>query len=134
MKTIEAIFIAFGDSPDVLALASGTLEGVVQQRLAIGDNNPATNDPAISNSVIIKLPLSPSDDATAIRDTRHWLENNRAIIGSTGSKKILEFHTFLDSDIGSRILTVPNSIVRICGDLGIDIASQAIRVLTNSKG
>jgi hypothetical protein len=127
MKTIEAIFIAFGDSPEVLTLADGQLDGVVQQRLAVGDNNPATIDLVTSNSVIIKLPISTDDDSKAIRDTQLWLENNRAILGKVDSKKVLEFHTFLAENIGSRILTVPNSIVRICGELGLDIATQAIR-------
>ena len=133
MKTIEAILIAFGESPDVLALADDGLNGIVQQRLSLGDTNPATNEPAVSNSVIIKLPLSINDDIAAIRDVEHWLEKHRTILETTDSQKILEFHTFLDLNTGSRILNVPNSIIQICGDLGLDLATQAIRILSDSE-
>ena len=119
--------MAFGDSPALLTLADGELEGVVQQRLAVGDNNPATNEPANCNAIIVKLKLSP-DDAAAIREVQHWLEANRVVLGSIDSKKIIEFHIFLESNIGSRILTVPNSIVQICGELGLDVAMQAFRL------
>jgi len=132
MDSIEAIFMAVGTSPTVLALAD-QLTGDLQQRRAIGDEPATANNPVEHNSIIVKLPLSNEDDASAFAETEAWLEQHASILKSTDARKIIEFQTFLDSNTGSRILTVPNSIVRICGDLGLDLANQAIRVLTKSE-
>lgn len=132
MHSVEAIFIAIGESPTVLTLAD-QLTGELQQRRAIGDVSDSSGNPVETNSIIVKLPLPVEDDVSVFGETKRWLERHEPILGSTEARKIIEFQTFLDSNTGSRILTVPNSIVRICADLGLDIANQAIRVLTKTE-
>lgn len=132
MDSIEAIFMAVGNSPAVLNLAD-QLTGELQQRRAIGDAPDPSVNRVETNSVIVKLPLTDDDDATTFAETKQWLEQNSSLLGSTDARKIIEFHTYLDSNTGSRTLTVPNSIVKICASLGLDIANQAIRVLTKSE-
>ncbi len=132
MHSVEAIFIAIGESPTVLTLAD-QLTGELQQRRAIGDKSDSSDNPSEVNSIIVKLPLATEDDASTFDETKRWLERHGSILGSTDARKIIEFQTFLDSDTGSRILTVPNSIVRLCADHGLDIANQAIRVLTKTE-
>lgn len=132
MESMEAIFIAVGESPAILTLAD-QLTGELQQRVAIGDVCDASNSPFETNSIIVKLPLPNEDDDSAFAETERWLEDNGPLIGSTDAQKTIEFHTFLDSSSGSRILTVPHSIVRICSNLGLGIANQAIRVLTKTE-
>ena len=132
MHSVEAIFIAIGESPNVLALAD-QLTGEIQQRCAIGDVLDSSGNHSDNNSIIVKLPLPTEDDVSVFHETERWLERHQTILESTGGRKVIEFQTFLDSNTGSRILTVPNSIVRICADLGLDIANQAIRVLTKTE-
>lgn len=131
MHSVEAIFIAFGHSPTVLTLAD-QLTGELQQRRAIGNLPDSSDNSTETNSIIVKLPLSTEDDVSVFAETKRWLERHGSILGATDARKIIEFQTFLDSNTGSRILTVPNSIVRICANLGLDIANQAIRVLSES--
>lgn len=129
---LEAIFIAFGESADVLKLAD-SLTGELQLRQCAGEVSDSSVEPAASNSVIVKLPLTREDDAAVFAEVERWLERHGSIIGSIKSRKIIEFHTFLDSNTGSRILTVPHSIVTICAKLGLDISNQAFRILTKAE-
>ncbi len=132
MHSVEAIFIAIGESPTVLTLAD-QLTGELQQRRAIGEVPDSSDNHAETNSIIVKLPLPTEDDVSVFDETKRWLERHGSILGSTDARKIIEFQTFIDSNTGARILTVPNSIVRICANLGLDIANQAIRVLTKTE-
>jgi hypothetical protein len=132
MKSIDVIFIAFGNSPSVLKHAD-QLTGDLQQRESIGERLDNSNEPIETNSIIVKLPLMNEDDDFVFDQTKDWLEHHGSIIGSIEARKIIEFQTFLDSNTGSRILTVPNSIVTICGTFGLDIAIQTIRVLTRTE-
>ncbi len=132
MNTIEAILIAFGESQTVLDLTD-KLTGTVQQRLAVGETSPATSDPVTSNSVIIKLPTSADDDLSALADVESWLIKHRRTIDGAVCSKTIQFSIFLDSNTGSRILTVPNSIVRTCGHMDVDIAVQSIRIPTERE-
>lgn len=132
MNSVEVIFIGIGESPTVLTLAD-QLTGELQHRRAIGDPLDSSGNLAETNSIIVKLPLSTEDDVSVFDETERWLALHQPFLGSTDAHKVIEFQTFLDSNTGSRILTVPNSIVRICADLGLDIANQAIRVLTKTE-
>jgi hypothetical protein len=132
MDSIKAIFMAFGDSPSVLKLAD-QLTGELQLRESIGEIPNDSNEPNETNSIIVKLPLINEDDDSVFAQTQSWLEHHGSVIGAIDAQKIIEFHTFLDSNTGSRILTIPNALVSICGKLGLDIAIQAIRVLTRTE-
>lgn len=132
MHSVEAIFTAVGKSPTVLTLAN-QLTGELLQRRAIGEGAGSSNTPIGTNSVIVKLPLSTGDDVSVFVEIKRWLELHGSILSSTDAHKVIEFQTFLDLNIGSRTLTVPNTIVRICGNLDLDIANQVIRILTKTE-
>jgi hypothetical protein len=132
MLSVEAIFMAVGKSPTVLMLAD-QLTGELQQRRAIGDSVKPSNIAATTNSIIMKLPIPATDDDLVFAETERWLQRHDEILKTVDGRKIIEFQTFLGSNTGSRILTVPNSIVKLCGSLGLDIANQAIRVYTKAE-
>jgi len=132
MQPVEAIFIATGESPTVLTLAD-LLTGELQQLRAIGDLSDSLHTPAAGNSIIMKLPLTTENDVSRFGETRQWLDHHGSVLSSTEARKTIEFQTFFDSHTGSQILTVPNSIVRICANLGLDIANHVIRVLTQTE-
>lgn len=83
--------------------------------------------------MVVMLPLTTDNDGATLVEIKRWLERHGSLLGSAEARKIMEFPTFLDSNNGSRILTVSNSIGRICGNLGLGIANQAVRVLTDSE-
>ena len=73
------------------------------------------------------------DDFDAINDAEAWLTKHHDAISECECQKELEFHTYLDSNTGSRTVAIPNTIVRICGSAGLAIANQAIRVLSKNE-
>jgi hypothetical protein len=131
MHSVGAIFIAIGDSRTVQTLAS-QLTGELQKFRASGDVLDSSGNPDENNSIIVKLPLPTEDDVAVFDETKRWLEHHETVLSSADARKTIEFQTFLDSNTGSRVLTVPNSIVRICAALGLEIANQAFRVLTKT--
>ncbi|MGY8750344.1 MAG: hypothetical protein ACKVHR_20070 [Pirellulales bacterium] len=132
MDTIQAVLIVAGESPCVLELADGKLDGHVKQRNPIGSIS-ATGEPSTKNVIFIELPLNAENDRTALFDAEKWLTRNRTELDNCDAQKTLEFYTFLGSNAGSRILTIPNSLVRICGELDLDVANQAIRIMTETE-
>ena len=129
MGLVEAIFIAYGESHSVLDLAEH-LAGELQLRQCIGEVAPGSSTPAAVNSLVIKLPLT--DDSRAMDEVANWLEHHRSAIGSVEGRKIIEFQTILDAHTPSVILTIPHSLVVVCGQLGLDLANQAFRVLSET--
>ena len=125
MKNTETTFIAVGLSTQVLDLADGRLSGTVIQRVAIGQTIPRSNETAEKNSVIIKLPSVSDDPPVGARD---WVEKHLQHLKACDARMVVEFQTFLEPEIGSRILTVPNALAKLCGDAGLDIANQSFRI------
>ena len=61
------------------------------------------------------------------------MNDHASLLAGTHAVKAIEFQTYLDSNTGSRTLTVPHAIVRLCADLVLNVANQAIRLLTQSE-
>ncbi len=132
MQTLQAILMISGESPCVLELADGKLGGHVKQRNPIG-STALTGEPLTENHVIVEIPISGDDDKSSFMLAQNWLEKHRTVLLKCDARKILEFHTYLESNTGSRLLTIPNSLIRICSDLKLDVANQAIRILTEQE-
>lgn len=132
VETIEAIFSAIGESPGVLLLAD-ELDGLLLQRKAMGDRSPADGNKVVTNSVSVKLALAEDDSDSALEDAQNWLDKYASILKSVDCRKTIEFQIYLDSNTGSMTLTLPCAIVRSCGELGLDVAIQAIRILTRTE-
>ena len=132
VNVLEVEFLAMGRTSAVGELPD-QLDGVIQQQIAIGDVLPVTGKRAAHFSVIVSLFKRPESDRVAFRKVERWLKNHSAVLSRLDARKILEFQSFIDSNAGSRIVTIPNSIVRLCGKAGIDVAHQAIRVFSKSE-
>jgi len=132
MQTLQAILMITGESPCVLELADGKLSGHVKQRNSIGSTELTVN-PLTENYVVVEIPIHGDDDISSFRITENWLIEHRTVLLGCNANKILEFHTYLDSNTGSRLLTIPNSLIRICAELKLDVANQAIRILTEQE-
>lgn len=125
---MEVLFLARGNTSELLDLSS-QLEGELLSRIVIDESSNIDQVPVDENSIIIKLPLPDGDDSEAIKMVEQWLERNFSVLGAVDARKIIEFQTYLEPNCGSRIFLIPNAIIRICGQLGLDIAHQVIRVL-----
>ncbi len=132
MESIQAVLIVAGESPSVLELADGKLDGHVKQRNPIGSTR-LNGEPLTENFVIVELPFNSDDDVSALESTEKWLTRNRDALLECDANKTLEFYTYLESNIGSRILTIPSSLIQIAADLNLNVANQAIRVLTGDE-
>ncbi len=132
MESIQAVLIVTGESPCVLELADGKLDGQVKQRNPIGSTE-LNGEPLDKNFVIVDIPLDSDDDDSALATVEKWLTRNRNALMGCDAHKTLEFYTYLESDIGSRILTIPNSLIQIAADLQLNVANQAIRILTEDE-
>ena len=133
LPNIKAVFIASGSSDAILQLANDQPDGTIQYKPIKGAVVADGNSTATKHAVVIKLPVSETCDETAVVDAISWLEKYRSTIEKCDDQKLLEFHTFLDSNTGSRTLNLPNNLVQLCAELGLDVASQAIRELTESE-
>ena len=132
MQTIQATIIVAGDSPSVLELADGKLDGHVKQRDSVGSTG-LNGEPVDRNFVIVEIPLDSNNDESALETVEKWLIRNRNSLTECDGNKTLEFQTYLESDVGSLILTIPNSLIQIAADLKLNVANQAIRLLTEDE-
>lgn len=132
MELIQAVLIVTGESPCVLELADGKLDGHVKQRNPIG-STILNGRPLDKNFVIIEIPICSDDDDSALATLEKWLSRNGNALTGCDAHKTLEFYTYLESGIGSRILTIPNSLIQIAADLKLNVANQAIRILTEDE-
>lgn len=112
--------------------AAGELDGNVLQRNPAGSTRP-DGKPLDENFVIIEIPLGSDDDQSTMVAVEKWLARNRIVLAGCEAHKTFEFYTFLEPDIGSRILTIPNSLIRIAAGLSLNIANQAIRIMAEDK-
>lgn len=132
MKSIQAVLIVNGESPKVLELADGKLDGRVRQRSPVG--SAIQNGQALKeNFVIVEIPLRLDDDDSALAAIEEWLSRNRTALTECEAQKTLELYSYLESDVGSRTLTISNSLIRIAAGLNLNIANQAIRMLTEDE-
>jgi hypothetical protein len=76
---------------------------------------------------------SPESNTGPYDQIEKWLTEHLKVLVNVDARKIIEFQSFLDSQTGSTIVTVPNTIVRLCGEAGLDLAHQAIRILSESE-
>ncbi len=132
MSSIEATFIAIGTSPTILQLAE-QLTGELQQRRAVGDTIKSSGMSAETNSFIMKLPLPDAEDHLVLAEAERWLDRHATVLKNADGRKKIEFETYLGTNDGCRILTIPHSIVSLCASLGLDIANQAIREYTKEE-
>jgi hypothetical protein len=133
METLKAIFIASGDSEFVLKLADEQPSETLLQRTVKGEPLPDSDQRAVTNSVIIRLSTAKADDARVLDDVSSWLDQNRSLIKKCSDQKLLEFNMFIDSNTGSQTLAIPHTLVRLCADLGLNVATQATRELTSAE-
>lgn len=131
MEAAQADLIVTGKSPCVLELADGKIDGHVKQRNPIGSN--LHGEPLSQNVVIIGIPTGTHSDDSAFETISNWLNRNRNALIQCDANKTLEFYTYLQPDIGSRILTIPTSLIRIAAELGLNVANQAIRIITEDE-
>ena len=129
MPIPNTILIAFGPEQCVLDLADGRLAGSLLQRNAIGDKVHG-NEESESNSVIIELPTVGPD---SINEAEDWIRTHAEHLIACHAEKIIEFQTILEPNIGSRILTLPNSIIKLCADTGLGIANQSFQVFSDGE-
>ena len=85
------------------------------------------------NFVIVEIPLDSNNDESALETVEKWLIRNRNSLTECDGNKTLEFQTYLESDVGSLILTIPNSLIQIAANLKLNVANQAIRLLTEDE-
>ena len=85
------------------------------------------------NFVIVEIPLDSNNDESALETVEKRLIRNRNSLTECDGNKTLEFQTYLESDVGSLILTIPNSLIQIAADLKLNVANQAIRLLTEGE-
>ena len=131
MDSVQAIFIVAGESPCVLELADGKLEGTVKQRFAIGST--PNGEPLEQNVVIAEIPTGASDEDSVLDTVENWLNRHKDALTQCDAEKTLEFYTYLQPDTGSRTLTIPNSLIQIAAHLNLNVANQAIRILTEDE-
>ena len=132
MQNIQATLIVAGDSPSVLELADGRLDGHVKRRYSIGSTG-LKGEPMDTNFVIVEVPLDSNNGEFALATVEKWLIRNHDALMECDANKTLEFQTYLESDTGSLILTLPNSLIQIAADLKLNVANQAIRILTEDE-
>ena len=113
-------------------MADGKLDGHVKQRNPIGSTK-LNGKQWDKNFVIIEIPIGWDDDDSALATVEKWLSRNGNALTGCDAHKTLEFYTYLESGIGSRILTIPNSLIQIAANLKLDVANQAIRILTEDE-
>ncbi|MEM9410635.1 MAG: hypothetical protein AAGA30_05950 [Planctomycetota bacterium] len=126
---MNTILIVHGKEQCVLDLADNRLAGSILQRIAIGDET-MNGSVSESNAVIVELPDTADD---AIGHAEEWIRAHLVPLSECSATKTIEFQTFLEPDIGSRILTVPNSFVKLCADSGLGIANQSFNVIPNQE-
>ncbi|MEM9940841.1 MAG: hypothetical protein AAF939_04555 [Planctomycetota bacterium] len=131
MDSVEAILIVTGESPCVLELADGKLEGLVKQRYPIGA--APNGEPLKQNAVIVAIPTQFASDDQVLAEIEDWLIRHRDVLMQCDAAKTIEFYTYLQSDIGSRSLTIPDSLIRIAAELKLNVANQSIRILTEEE-
>ena len=131
-ESIQASLLFWGDSPTVLELADGELAGNVKQRNPIGSTE-FNGSPLEKNFVIVEIPIAPEDDTRSLAFVENWLKRNKIRLNNCIAEKTIEFCTFLAPNTGSRILSLPHSLVRLAADLGLNISNQAMRVLNEDE-
>ena len=131
MEATQADLIVTGESPSVLELADGKLDGHVKQRNPIGSN--LHGEALRENVVIVGIPTGTDDDSSVFDTVANWLNRNRNALIECDANKTLEFYTYLQPDIASRILTIPSSLIKIAAELNLNVANQAIRILTEDE-
>ena len=131
-ESIQASLLFWGDSPTVLELADGELAGNVKQRNPIGSTE-FNGSPLEKNFVIVEIPIAPEDDTRSLAFVENWLKRNKSLLDYCIAEKTIEFCTFLAPNTGSRILSLPHSLVRLAADLGLNISNQAMRVLNEDE-
>lgn len=131
MDETHADLVVTGDSPCVLELADGKLDGHVKRRIPIGSN--LHGEALLQNVVIVGIPTAMDGDDSVFDTVANWLIRNRDALTECDANKTLEFCTYLQPEIGSRILTIPHSLIRLAADLRLNVANQAIRVLTEDE-
>jgi hypothetical protein len=131
-NSLKVVFMAFGPSPAIGQLPN-QLAGSIEECIAIGDILQSTGKSAEQFSISMALFERPDSNSFALFQTEKWLTEHYEILANLDARKIIEFQFYLDPQTGSRIVTIPNTIVRLCGNAGLDIAHQAIRILSKSE-
>jgi len=131
MESTQAILIVAGESPCVLELADGKLEGTVKQRCVAGSS--PNGEPLEENVIIVEIPTGLDDDDSPLDAVENWLNRHRDTLMTCDADKTLEFYTYMEHDIGSRTLTIPHSMIRVAADLNLNVANQAIRIFTEEE-
>jgi len=131
MDTPQAILIVAGESPCALELADGKLDGVVKQRCPAGSS--PNGEPIEENVVIVEIPTRLGDGDSLHDAVENWLNQHSETLMHCDADKTLEFYTYLQHDIGSLTLTIPNSLIQIAANLNLNVANQAIRILTDQE-
>ncbi|MEM7560190.1 MAG: hypothetical protein AAF394_13810 [Planctomycetota bacterium] len=131
-ESIQASLLFWGESPTVLELADGELAGNVKQRSPIGSTE-LNGSPLEKNFVIVRIPIDADDDTSSLAFVENWLKRNRNLLNNCVAQKTIEFCTFLEPNTGSRILSLPHSLVQLAAELGLSISSQAMRILTEDE-
>ena len=128
---LKSILIVAGESSCVLDLADGRLDGQVKQRVSAGTK---IDDETLSkNVIIVEIQHQANDDDSASFAVEQWLKKHSTILNECEADKTLEFQTDLQPEDGSRILTLPSTLIQIAADLRLSLANQAIKVLTDDE-
>lgn len=130
--SLKVIFMAFGKSPAIGQLPD-QLSGSIEECIVAGDMIQRTGGLADQFSVSVAVFERPERSEIALEQAEKWLTEHRQVLSNLDARKIIEFQSYLDSQTGSRIVTIPNSIVKLCSNAGLDLAHQAIRVLSKSE-
>ncbi len=131
-NTLKAVFMAFGQSPAIGQLPN-RLSGSIEECIVPGDCLSRDGKLADQFSVSVALFDRPESNEVVLRQVEKWLTEHSQVLIDLDARKIMEFQSYLDSQTGSRTVTVPNTIIRLCSNAGLDLAHQAIRVLTESE-
>jgi len=131
-NTLKVVFMAFGQSQAIGQLPNH-LSGSIEECIVPGDKLSRDGKRADHFSVSVVLFDRPEPNEIVLRQVEKWLTEHSQILTNLDARKIMEFQSYLDSQTGSRTVTVPNTIIRLCSDAGLDLAHQAVRVLTESE-
>lgn len=131
-ESIQASLLFWGESTTVLQLADGELAGNVMQRSPIGLTE-LNGSPLEKNFVTVRSPIDAEGDESSLAFVENWLKRKRNLLNDCVAQKTIEFCTFLAPNTGSRILSLPHSLVQLAAELGLSISSQAMRILTEDE-